>query len=75
MEKTMHTLFSRLSIMEKKGQIIDFKQWMRYFAWDLSGELAYGKSFQYLDAWGKDESGYISLIDEGRLVSVFVCKF
>ena len=57
-------LFHKLEQMESSGAQIDLTMWFRLFAWDLSGELAYGKSFNYLAA-GRDTNGYVTFIDEG----------
>ena len=57
-------LFKKFDEMESTNSEVDLTKWFRLFAWDLSGELAYGRSFGFLVA-GEDTNGYVTFIDEG----------
>ena len=41
-----------------------FASWYRLWAWDMSGELAFGKGFQMMGNGG-DKTGCIDMIDAG----------
>jgi len=59
----------------QRKEIVDISGWLQYYAFDVVGELGFGKKFGFIEA-GKD-IGWISMIEEILffLTWVFGCLF
>jgi hypothetical protein len=53
-----------MDAISNRGEKVDLAAWYRLWAWDMSGELAFGKGFQMMGNGG-DKTGYIVMIDAG----------
>ncbi|KAI1313235.1 cytochrome P450 [Xylaria venustula] len=51
--------------MKKPQPILDLGNWLHYFAFDVLGEVAFGRSFGFLAA-GEDKEGAIRTIDNSQ---------
>lgn len=61
-----------METLAKQNKNVDLAYWYRLWAWDMSGELAFGKGFQMMGNGG-DKTGYIDMIDAGTQFGGVVC--
>lgn len=64
MDQENNVFFAEMVNFARKNEVFDLAAWLRLWAWDLSGELAFGKGFQMMGQGG-DKTGYIEMIDAG----------
>jgi hypothetical protein len=64
MNQENEVFLREMSVYAKRGEKVDLASWYRLWAWDMSGELAFGKGFQMMGNGG-DKTGYIEMIDAG----------
>jgi hypothetical protein len=62
-----------MGVLAKRNEKVDLAAWYRLWAWDMSGELAFGKGFQMMGNGG-DTTGYIDMIDAGTHFGGVVCQ-
>ncbi|UPL00177.1 hypothetical protein LCI18_011111 [Fusarium solani-melongenae] len=54
-DKTIHTMIGRLDEFARDGRVCDMAIWLQYYAFDVIGELTFGKPLGFLEQ-GKDIS-------------------
>jgi hypothetical protein len=64
MDQENNIFFSEMQNLAKDAKEFDLGAWLRLWAWDLSGELAFGRGFQMMGNGG-DKTGYLEMIDAG----------
>lgn len=62
------TLRTRLDSSQNssEGVVIDFGEWVQYYAFDVIGAITFSKTFDFIDA-GKDERGVIQGLEGGLM--------
>lgn len=56
----------RFSEIAASGKSIDLEHWLQCYAFDVIGEITFGKRFGFLDL-GLDQTGVFAAIDAGEL--------
>lgn len=64
MDQENNIFFGEMQTFSREAKEFDLGAWLRLWAWDLSGELAFGRGFQMMGNGG-DKTGYIEMIDAG----------
>jgi len=64
MNQEMDVFLHEMGTLAQKNEPVDLAAWYRLWAWDMSGELAFGNGFQMMGNGG-DKTGYIDMIDAG----------
>ena len=75
MNQENEVFLREMAVLAQKNEKVDLASWYRLWAWDMSGELAFGKGFQMMGNGG-DKTGYIDMIDAGtQFGGVVICPF
>ncbi|CAG7921611.1 unnamed protein product [Penicillium olsonii] len=61
----------RLLEFSEQGSTIDMAHWMQCYAFDVIGEITFGKRFSFLEA-GNDVGGVMKSLDKGLTVSSYL---
>lgn len=64
-------LSRRFGELADLGRIVDIQHWLQCYAFDVIGEITFGKRFGFLDM-GEDKDGVFKAIDTRGLYSTFV---
>ncbi|KAL1862070.1 hypothetical protein Plec18167_001150 [Paecilomyces lecythidis] len=70
-EKTERHLIENLDEFAKSKQSLDMAKWLHWFSFDVLGEVAFSRSFGFLEA-KKDVDGAIRAIDKAQAYNVTV---
>ncbi|CAG7993093.1 unnamed protein product [Penicillium olsonii] len=60
-DKTIHTLFGKLDEFVADAQVCDISAWLQYYAFDVIGELTFGKSLGFLEKGGDIDGIIVAL--------------
>lgn len=64
-------LSRRFGELANSGRIVDMRHWLQCYAFDVIGEITFGKRFGFLDM-GEDKDGVFKAIDDRGSYSTFV---
>ncbi|GAD96765.1 predicted protein [Paecilomyces variotii No. 5] len=62
-DSTIHTFFRRLNGFAEKKEQCDIAKWLQYYAFDVIGELTFGKPLGFLET-GRDVDGILESIEK-----------
>ncbi|CAL5867508.1 uncharacterized protein PFLUO_LOCUS1727 [Penicillium psychrofluorescens] len=62
-DKTIHTFFAQLDEFVARKKVCDIASWLQYYAFDVIGELTFGKPLGFLERGG-DVDGIIAALEK-----------
>ncbi|KAL1857884.1 hypothetical protein Plec18170_003108 [Paecilomyces lecythidis] len=62
-DSTIHTFFGKLDEFAQKKERCDIAKWLQYYAFDVIGELTFGKALGFLET-GHDVDGILESIEK-----------
>ncbi|KIX04754.1 uncharacterized protein Z518_05624 [Rhinocladiella mackenziei CBS 650.93] len=71
-EDCISTLLRHFDAMAAQGDSMDLQFWMQCYAFDVIGQLAYGKRIGFLDSGGTDIDGIVNSLDVGTDFSLLL---